>query len=680
MKNIKRNLVKVLSVFFVISSVAIVAFAAKALTAQEKLEKGQSLYEAGDYDKAMNYFLDVFVEGNIDQMNIANEYVDMIHFKRGGVSVPVRVNYDENLEAQKEIYKQEARDLQNEINQGYDDALNYTQERVYSSQTKVQNAANKAQDDYNQFKDDFEVTEEEFLAYQKQQEEELANAKQNVKNNLQESKNNLENDLNNAKDNLNNTWQEETTSFEEEWATAKGDFDNDVQTAKEDFDNSVKAAKDDFNNTFAYDEEIIVPADESKYNYDEDYSMEEGSYSADEIVADTPVYDLGKKEQMTDRSISEMQASLVDKLNKVDGVNVYFRNGKIDAIDIDSDVIFLDDKITFSPQGKEVLEDVYKVMLLSKEPVFVLLPPGSYTDEVNLQGVRQAVALNSYLINMGLSSSKLNFNMGLLNEQAPAKFSNLEGISIVFDYDNKPSLYSNVSDKYSYPILSLGMYPDTINPELGQGMVIEFSVVEATAPIDNWKLQIIRHGSDGKYYIVRQLSGQKPVYEQIFWNGKKNFFGANLPAGKYTLMLRAKDADGREKLVRRKVQIVSSVKEEKEEMPAKEAKQAKTAQTTKTSKVAKQGTLDYKTPRLWTKPAKILKKQGAVSQEDMEVSKKVIKEETSNGTTTTETTIEVTKTQSTYSSTQNKVVNPSATPSEDEDLAYDPDLEDLDII
>ena len=64
-----------ISVFFVISSVAIAAFAAKALTAQEKLEKGQSLYEAGDYDKAMNYFLDVFVEGNIDQMNIANEYV-----------------------------------------------------------------------------------------------------------------------------------------------------------------------------------------------------------------------------------------------------------------------------------------------------------------------------------------------------------------------------------------------------------------------------------------------------------------------------------------------------------------------------------------------------------------------------------------------------------------------------
>lgn len=678
MKNIKSNLVKVLSVFFVISSVAITAFAAKAVTAQEKLEKGQSLYEAGDYDKAMNYFLDVFVEGNIDQMNIANEYVDMIHFKRGGVSVPVRVNYDENLEAQKEAYKQEARDLQNEINQEYDNALNSAQERVYSSQTKVQNSVNKAQDDYNQLKDDFEVTEEEFLAYQKQQEEELAKAKQNVKNNLQESRNNLENDLNNAKDEIDNAWYEGKTSFEDDWATAKGDFDNDVQTAKDDFDNSVKATKDDFNNAFAYEE--VAPADENKYSYGDDYTFEEGTYSEDEIVADTPVYDLGKKEEMIDKSINEMQAALVDKLNKTDGVNVYFRNGKIDAIDIDSDVIFLDDKITFSPQGKEVLEDVYKVMLLSKEPVFVLLPPGSYTDEVNLQGVRQAVALNSYLINKGLSSSKLNFNMGLLNEQAPAKFSNLEGISIVFDYDNKPSLYSSVSDKYSYPILSLGMYPEAINPDLGEGMVIEFSVIETSASIDNWKLQIIRHGSDGKYYIVRQFSGQRPVYEQIFWNGKKNFFGATLPAGKYTLMLRAKDADGREKLVRRKVQIVSSAKEEKEELPAKEAKQAKTAQTSKTSKVSKQSTLDYKTPRLWTKPAKILKKQGAVSQEDMEVSRKVVKEETSNGTTTTETTIEVTKTQSSYSSTQNKVVNPSATPSEDEDLAYDPDLEDLDII
>ena len=87
MRNVRNNLMKTLSAFVFVFCFVALAFGAKALTAQEKLEKGQSYYEEGNYDRAMEYFLDVFVEGNIEQINTANEYVDMIHFKRGGVSV-----------------------------------------------------------------------------------------------------------------------------------------------------------------------------------------------------------------------------------------------------------------------------------------------------------------------------------------------------------------------------------------------------------------------------------------------------------------------------------------------------------------------------------------------------------------------------------------------------------------
>ena len=616
--SVKSNLVKGLFIFVAVTVFAAGAFGAKALTAQEKLEKGQQLYLDGKYDEAMDNFLDVFVEGNVEQINMANEYVNMIHFQRGGVSTPVRVTYDEELEAQKEAYKQEARDIQNEISQEYDNAKTAAQAQIDNTKEEVQTIVVQ--------------TKEEAQTLKAQEEEDLKQIQEQALA-LQE--------------------QERAKLLEE---TAK--IDAGLQKNKEEFENAQIALGEQSYEYFP--EEDLYESEEQT----EDQNFDEN------IIQEEVPYDEEEKDRIIEEKINSLQQSLADKLNARNGVNVYFREGKIDAIDIDSDVIFLDDKITFSQEGKEVLQDVYALMLLSEEPVFVLLPPGSYTDEVNLQGVRQTVALNSYLINMGLSSAKLNFNMGLINEQPPAKFSNLEGISIVFDYDNKPVLYNKVSDKNSYPLLSLGMYPEKIDPALNEGMVIDFSVVETSSPIENWKLQIIQHASDGKYYIIRQVSGSNAIYKQIFWNGKKQFFGANLPAGKYTVILRAKDKAGREKVVRRKVEILGEVK--KEQTVVKEAKQAKQ------TKSSKQAVLDYTTPRLWRKPAKTLKKPSAVSEDTYDFSETVYTQESNGNTKVEETTVTVQK--QTTQTTQTTVVNPSATPNEEDDeegLTYDPSLEDL---
>lgn len=590
---IKSSLIKILSVSFVVCSFVLAAFGATALTAQEKLEKGQRLYEAGDYEHAMDNFLDVFVEGNIEQINIANEYVNMIHFKRGGVSTPIRVTYDEELEVKKEAYKQEAKEFQQEIAEGYDNTVNYARESVDSAK--------------NEAKDAVEASQQELTQIQKQAQEE-ANAQLRYAQAMP---------------------QEAQTFVEEEQKEVSAVYpEADASKA-----GSVSAQK-----------ELIAV---------------ESTQSEEAIVAqDNQVSDLEKQAEIIITDIALMKEKLISKLNKVEGVNVYLRDGEVDAIDIDSNAIFLDDKINFSAHGKEILQDIYNLMLISKAPVFVLLPPGSYTDEVNLQGIRQVVALNSYLINMGLSSAKLNFNMGLINEQPPAKFSNLEGISIVFDYDNRPSLYNKVSDKQAYPILSLGMYPEKISTDSEEIMIIDFSVIETSAPIDSWKFQIIQHAKDGKYYIVRQISGADGVYGQVFWNGKKQFFGAALPAGKYTLMLRAKDTQGKEKIVRRKVEIISEIKEEK---IAKEEP--------KPVKASKKAVLDYTTPRLWTKPAKILKNKNALPKEDVEVFEEVSVED--NYTT------QGNQTQYSATTVQEGVVNPSSSPTEQDSLAYDPSLEEL---
>ena len=620
MRNNKRSFVKFLSAFFVVFGFAVMAFGAKALTVQEKLEKGQSLYEAGNYDQAMDNFLDVFVEGNIEQINVANEYVNMIHFKRGGVSTPTRVIYDENIEAQKEYYKQEAKDLQKEINDEYSAAKKYTKEQADLAREQATLAKEQAKEAVNQ-------TEADLLYLQAQEKNRLAQEAAQIDASLKQS--------------------------QEDFAQQVADSTIPVTTSTE----------------------IIVSAPEEKHESDYFISSPYSDQGSDKIIIQEGVYNLEQRDSIIAADVSSMQENIVSRLNSKEGVNVYFRNGQIDAIDIDSNVIFLDDNITFSKEGKEVLQDVYTLMLLAKDPTFVLLPPGSYTDEVSLQGVRQTVALNSYLVNMGLSPAKVDFNMGLINEQPPAKFSNLEGISIVFDYDNAPTLYNKVSDSNSYPVLSLGMYPDKITPALNEGMVIDFSVIETSAPIDNWKLQIIQHASDGKYYIVRQISGTGSIYDQVFWNGKKQFFGPILPAGKYTLLLRATDKKGREKIVRRKVELLSEVK--KEEPLIKEVKEAKTSKTTYS------GELDYTTPRLWKKPAKVLKKQSALQDfyEESEQSSSYTQTTYNTGaaanatTTTTTTTETTTMTTTSSSSAQNTVANYSANPAQEG--AYDASLDDL---
>lgn len=150
---------------------------------------------------------------------------------------------------------------------------------------------------------------------------------------------------------------------------------------------------------------------------------------------------------------------------------------------MDAKLIFGKTATTFTPESKEILDMIYNLMILNGRPSFVLLPPGSYSDNVTIQGVRQAAALNSYFINKGISTAKLSFNMGLSAEEPPLKFSDLNGLSIVFDYTSVPKLKNNVADRNTAPIVSIGMYPeDGFYPQKGEGMVVDFSVVQAVSP------------------------------------------------------------------------------------------------------------------------------------------------------------------------------------------------------
>ena len=306
------------------------------------------------------------------------------------------------------------------------------------------------------------------------------------------------------------------------------------------------------------------------------------------------------------KEIAAMKSYLIERVKSHNGVNVYMRGGQVDAIDIKPDVLFTADN-NFKPSAQPVLNDIYALMLVHAQPSFVLLPEGSYTDDVDIRAVRQALALNSYLINRGLSSAKISFQMGLTTQEPPAQFANLDGMGIVFDYNAAPNLTRKAADADTPPILSLGTYPfEEINVSRGEGMVIDFSVIEASAKVSEWTLEIAHHNKDGKQYIVRRVMGTGPVYEQVFWNGRKQFFGESLPLGRYTIVLTATDNQGRQKTVRRGVTLTGTART----APVQPAQAAPKAKQTKG--------LNYKASRLWKQPGRVQKEAAAAVAEPQE--------------------------------------------------------------
>lgn len=302
----------------------------------------------------------------------------------------------------------------------------------------------------------------------------------------------------------------------------------------------------------------------------------------------------------TSQKLESMRQAAIAKLQKTKGVRIYFRNNLPDAIDIDSEVLFSGYK--FRSDALPILDEVYTLMALTQGAGYIILPPGSYTDNITLSGIRQAMALNSFLVHKGLSSGKISYNMGLFDQEPPAKFANLEGVSIVFDFEaDLPSALPDASSVSKAPMLSMAVVPvsNKIDPAAGEAFAIDFSVIETQNSIDNWLFQVVQHGADDTYYVVRQLEGFAPVYHQIVWNARKGIIGPELACGKYTLVLTAADVQGAKQTLRRQIEVACT-----------NGKKAASAAKTAVATPATQSSTDsknYKTARLWTKPGRTMK-------------------------------------------------------------------------
>lgn len=540
----------------------------------KQLAKGISLYEQNKDSEAMDYFIDVMVSGNKEQVAEANKYVGLIHDRIGGIQTPVEVNVN--------------------FKEGEVKSLNdTTSEAVRAAQEEAEAAAQEAA-----------------AKAQAAKEEAAAKAAAQADDALAE--------VEAQQQALNDRIMAERRAAQEKAAQMREDA---AQKAAALNEAAAQAAVTGATVPAAQTEgDVVVISDGSEPETEpepapavvqtpvvQEEPRRESVLSTTSEPATSTFADLTSPEAVrareiyTSQKLDSMTSAAVEKITAAKGVHLYFRDNLPDALDIDADVLF--DGGKFRPEALPLLNSIYELLALTQGASYTILPPGSYTDDVTLSGIRQAMAFNSYFINRGISQGKLHYNLGLVDQEPPARFANLNGLAVVFDFKGQlPTRMEKNEGNEKAPLLSMAIVPQchAIDRALGEAYAVDFSVLETVNPIDNWVLQVVQHGRDGNFYVVRQLEGFTPVYHQILWNGRKGIIGPELPCGKYTLVLTATDLKGQKQTLRRRVIVKCS--EQKTSACTTGTCGAKTAASSDNLCPK----CNYKTARLWVKPGRTM--------------------------------------------------------------------------
>lgn len=617
-----------------------------AASAAKQLAKGIELYNDNKMEDAMDAFVDVLMNGTMEESAQANQYVNMIHNRIGGIQNPVEV------------------------------AAGYTEGAVRGWDNTVANTVNQAQTQANTWA----------TAQQQQIQQDLAAQQQAAQNAWNTQTQNLQNAVYTPVQNFQETVYAPVQNAQDALAELEAQeraLNDQLEARRLQLAQQAAQTQDAVNAFVA--QPVVYPAGtgemtvadllnaenpayvdttvQPSYTVQPMYATEpvyatQPVYATDPIYATQPVYTtqtvqtvetvqnpiyeeqrvsdiymprqenvlttvgpattssafadlttpdaVAARNLYTQQKLDSMIQAAIDKVASEKGVHLYVRDGRPDAIDIDDGVVF--QGTNFRTESIPLLNNIYELLALTQGAEYIILPPGSYTDDVNLEGIREAMALNSYFVKRGISQGKLYYNMGLVDKEAPAQFANLKGLSIVFDYDSKfPTRMQKNAENETAPLLSMAIVPQchAIDRSLGEAYAIDFSVLETTEGLDNWVLQVVQHGRDGNYYIVRQLEGFAPVYHQILWNGRKGIIGPELPCGKYTIVLTAMDLKGNKQTLRRRV-VVKCSSDQSDSITAfcgirEPAVEEETVTTVKTT-----AALNYKASRLWKKPGRTM--------------------------------------------------------------------------
>lgn len=263
------------------------------------------------------------------------------------------------------------------------------------------------------------------------------------------------------------------------------------------------------------------------------------------------------RKEIRARLRSAVEKSLVD-IKSVEGVRVVMReNGDPEAIGIPTSMLF-QSGIAFLPGAVKILDPLTKLVFALGTTQAVILPEGTSLGDAKVMDMRRTMGISSHLLSAGVAPPRVRVN--LLNTQVdiPKGLLDFKGVVLVFVYNQPLSLVaeSAVGDELGPPI-SLGVFPPAFRPARGQGVIIEFSVSDPPAGLVSWKFQLLQPSRDGSELApLQDVVGGGPVFHQIFWNGKQNYFGESLAPGRYECVLTALDAKNRQRSLHRWIQVL----------------------------------------------------------------------------------------------------------------------------
>jgi len=274
--------------------------------------------------------------------------------------------------------------------------------------------------------------------------------------------------------------------------------------------------------------------------------------------------DQTQKDRVNDKissKITLMRRDLLLELGKTDAVKIYMGDGMPKAITLDPNFFFANESTFRAGTDKQLNALAGLVFTLGKANCLIL-PEGSAEGDVKIKSIRRAIALNSYFESRGVSKSRLEVNLTGSDVRFPKELTNISGVIILFDYDKQPRLKDLEDMQTKGPKVSLGIYPTAIAVNNNEGSIVEFAAFESPIGIPTWKFQVYEIQKDGSRLLLQEISGTGQQYNQSFWNGRKKFFGAAYPSGKYMFMVTAADTEGRETSLSRLLVIKPTPEEE----------------------------------------------------------------------------------------------------------------------
>lgn len=239
---------------------------------------------------------------------------------------------------------------------------------------------------------------------------------------------------------------------------------------------------------------------------------------------------------------------LLQQLRKYQDLRVRMANSRLPrAIGIPSSLIY-SSGVQFRKESAKILETLTHLVFSLGATQVVLLPERAVLGDAKILDMRRTMGISSHLLKAGIAPARVRANLLSSQVDIPRDMRDFEGMLLLFVYNQPLTLTADTPiGAERGPPVSLGVSPSLLDPRKGEGSIIEFSVMDPPAGLMIWRFQLVgpgaKPGSD--MVVLQEVKGSAPVFHQIYWNGRRKYFGPPLPAGRYECVLSATDMRNR---------------------------------------------------------------------------------------------------------------------------------------